>query len=106
MTSQKTLKLALLVCDTPIPSVVSTSGDYPVIFKEHLRKSIPSNSALDFTLDSFDVVHKQEYPTLDQEDTYEGVIYTGSGLSLQMIIDNHSSCMALQLLRLTRMLNG
>lgn len=71
-------KLALLVCDTPHPSVVSVYGAYPEIFTKLLESS--SNTKGDWSLDSFDVVNKMEYPDLEKEQ-YEGIIITGSAAS-------------------------
>jgi len=74
--------IALLICDTPVPAVLSTYGDYHAIFTTFLRASLPaapdSNSV--FTLDPYDVVHKQEYPSEEKESTYDGIIITGSGV--------------------------
>jgi hypothetical protein len=70
-------RLALLVCDTPIPAVVKDHGEYPVIFNRLFRKSLPDG--LDFALDSYDVRCAMEYPTEGVLDTYNGIIITGSG---------------------------
>lgn len=70
------LRLALLVCDTPLPAVVQTHGDYLPIFTRYFRASLP-NSQVEFSLDGFDVVHKQEYPPLDAG--YNAIVITGSG---------------------------
>lgn len=79
------LKLALLVCDTPIASVRERYGAYPEIFKEWLRKSLEAmGSQATFTLDPYDVVQNQ-FPSQEQlqgEGGYHGIIITGSGLSL------------------------
>jgi hypothetical protein len=74
MTS-KHLRIALLLCDTPIPAVVATHGDYHVIFSDLLKASLPENAT--FILDPYDVVHKQEYPPDNAE--YDGILITGSG---------------------------
>lgn len=70
-------KIALLLCDTPNPLVLLGHGDYTTIFTRHLRSSLPS--PVDFTVDSYDVVHKMEYPPEDIVDTYDGIMITGSG---------------------------
>ena len=70
------IKLALLLCDTPIPAVVSVHGDYHTIIGRLLLDALPDNNQ-SFTLDPFDVVHKQEYPPDDVD--YNGIILTGSG---------------------------
>ena len=67
-----TLTIALLICDHPGPHV----GPYYPIFKDFLSASLP-NSAVDFVLDGYDVVKKQEYPPSDKE--YDAMLLTGSG---------------------------
>jgi hypothetical protein len=71
-------RLALLVCDTPIPAVVKEHGEYPVIFNRLFRTSLP-DGLVDFVLDSYDVRCAMEYPTGGVLDTYDGIIITGSG---------------------------
>ena len=71
-----TKQLALFLCDTPIPAVLSTDGDYTAIFNDLLRKALPDPSAT-FTLDPYDVRNKMEYP--EDVDRYDGIILTGSG---------------------------
>ncbi|TFK65993.1 class I glutamine amidotransferase-like protein [Pluteus cervinus] len=71
------LKLALLLCDTPHPDVVETHGDYRVIYAEFLKNSLPSGDT-EYAIDSYDVVHKMEYPPADKTDEYTGIILTGS----------------------------
>jgi GMP synthase-like glutamine amidotransferase len=70
------LRLALLICDTPLPSVVQTHGDYLAIFTRFFKASLP-DPQVEFSLDGFDVVNKQEYPPLDTE--YDGIVISGSG---------------------------
>jgi len=72
------IRLALLICDKPIPAVLETHGDYLAIFTRLFRESLP-DPRVEFTLEGFDVVHKQEYPSLDVG--YDGVIITGSSAS-------------------------
>ncbi|KAI0317968.1 class I glutamine amidotransferase-like protein, partial [Amylostereum chailletii] len=72
--------LALLVCDTPIPAVIATHGDYERIFKTFFLKSLPDG--LDaFNMDAFDVRGKKEYPAEDRLDDYDGIVITGSAAS-------------------------
>lgn len=68
------IRLALFLCDTPIPAVQETDGDYTTIFTTLLRNSSPSTH---FIIDPYDVRHKQEYP--EDVDQYQGIILTGSG---------------------------
>ncbi|KAF8513087.1 class I glutamine amidotransferase-like protein [Gautieria morchelliformis] len=73
------LRLALLICDTPLPSVVQTHGDYLAIFTRFFKASLP-DPQVEFSLDGFDVVDKQDYPPLDA--AYDGVVITGSAASV------------------------
>ncbi|TRM60999.1 class I glutamine amidotransferase-like protein [Schizophyllum amplum] len=73
-------RLALLKCDTPIPSVQRENGDYLRIFRELLRNALPRPD-IDFQLDGFDVVHKMEYPPADTLDEYSAILITGSAAS-------------------------
>jgi GMP synthase-like glutamine amidotransferase len=70
------IRLALLLCDTPLPSVVASNGDYYAIFSKLLEKSAPEG--VKYTLSPYDVVHKMEYP--DEADRFDGFILTGSGV--------------------------
>lgn len=73
-------KLALLICDTPIPTVKAEHGSYRDIFHELLKSSLPKKRGLPqkFTLDGFDVVNG-EYPTKRQLEGYQGILISGSG---------------------------
>lgn len=71
-------RLALLLCDTPLPTVVAQHGDYTRIFEALLKASAPSD--VNFDLTSYDVVHKMEYPP--DQDELDGVLLTGSGEAL------------------------
>ena len=82
MTVTPAIRLALLLCDTPIPRVLEKHGNYHKIFDSWLRKTSPVDS--DFTLDAFDVVTKMEYPPEDAK--YDGVILTGSGQWIYLCI--------------------
>ncbi|KAF4566302.1 hypothetical protein EYR36_011720 [Pleurotus pulmonarius] len=73
-----TKSLALLICDTPIPAVLSSHGDYHKIFSALLASSLPDTS-IEFTLDPYDVAKKQEYPLEDKE--YDAFLITGSAAS-------------------------
>jgi hypothetical protein len=77
-TKTKDPRLALLVCDIPIPAVVKDHGEYPTIFERFLRTSLPDGLST-FTLDSYDIRYAMEYPKEDVLDTYDGVIISGSG---------------------------
>ncbi|KZT25577.1 class I glutamine amidotransferase-like protein [Neolentinus lepideus HHB14362 ss-1] len=78
------IRLALLVCDKPIPVVVSSHGAYPEIFHDFLAATFPGRSASTpsepgFVLDCYDVVHEQAYPADDAE--LDGILITGSAAS-------------------------
>jgi len=84
MKSKSPLRLALFMCDTPIPNVLKTEGNYLAIYGKWLRRALDNykkdgnRDTLDFTLDGYDVVKKMEYPTLDD---YDGIVITGSAAS-------------------------
>jgi hypothetical protein len=71
-------RLALLVCDIPIPAVIRDHGEYPMVFDRLLRTSLPGGLD-DFSMDSYDVRYAMEYPMGGALDTYDGIIITGSG---------------------------
>jgi hypothetical protein len=71
-------RLALLVCDIPIPAVRKEQGEYPTIFDRLFRNSLPDGLA-DFAFDPYDVRYAKEYPQMDVLDTYDGIVITGSG---------------------------
>ncbi|QRV78518.1 class I glutamine amidotransferase-like protein [Ceratobasidium sp. AG-Ba] len=82
------LNLGLLICDTPLPEVISGHGTYLEIFKTHLQKSLdyalqesnqPAGS-VDFTLDGYNIV-QGAYPDDNKLSTYDGVLITGSAAS-------------------------
>jgi hypothetical protein len=72
------LNLALLICDTPAPQVVENFGAYNKLFPVVFAKACPDN--VELTWNNFDVVHRQEYPSLDdiQANKYDGILITGS----------------------------
>ena len=75
------LRLALLICDTPIPNVLEHEGDYNEVYHSYLRRSLDvyqkdNAQKVDFQLDGYDVRFKEEYPNLDE---YDGIVITGSG---------------------------
>ena len=72
------IRLAILECDTPIPSVLERRGSYGDIFADILSnalKGLPAHSGVKPIFTSWDVVGKQEYPDLEQVD---GILLTGS----------------------------
>ncbi|KAF9806978.1 hypothetical protein IEO21_08421 [Rhodonia placenta] len=79
MASRRRIRIALFLCDTPIPDVIASDGDYTAIFNTLLRKSLPSDTNIDYVLDPYDVRNKLEYP--ENIDDYQAVILTGSAAS-------------------------
>ncbi|KAK7050442.1 glutamine amidotransferase type-1 domain-containing protein [Favolaschia claudopus] len=77
--------IALLACDTLMPSVVEEHGDYDVLFPTLLHSAGKQLGIDDIAskckLDYYDVVKKMEYPTDEQLDAYDGILITGSKAS-------------------------
>ncbi|KAJ7621174.1 class I glutamine amidotransferase-like protein [Roridomyces roridus] len=74
--------IALLVCDTPIPSVKQAHGTYHEFFTSLLQQSAKALGISDdacFTLDAYDVVNDMAYPPEDK--AYDGILITGSKAS-------------------------
>ncbi|KAG8729494.1 hypothetical protein FRC12_020940 [Ceratobasidium sp. 428] len=82
------LNLGLLICDTPLPEVITAHGTYLEIFQTHLQKSLDnvlqntqqSANSVQFTLDGYDVV-KGAYPDDAKLSKYDGIVITGSAAS-------------------------
>jgi hypothetical protein len=72
----RSLKLALLINDTPVQPVLDEFGDYARIYEHWLRESKPVNDVT-FHLDAFYVFNETvEYPDAGE---YHAIILTGSG---------------------------
>ncbi|KAL9556250.1 hypothetical protein MBANPS3_001975 [Mucor bainieri] len=73
------LNLALLMNDTPMPEVKKHVGDYLQQFDTVFKKAA-DNEHLVLHWDAFDVVNKQEYPSLEDIDNgkYDAILLTGS----------------------------
>ena len=86
--ASRTLRIALLLCDTPNPLVLAEEGDYLTIFRTHLLSSLASSSSLssqDIKLEvvGFDVVSGEgEWPDEETAEEWDGVMITGSGESV------------------------
>ncbi|KIK96618.1 hypothetical protein PAXRUDRAFT_825764 [Paxillus rubicundulus Ve08.2h10] len=85
-------RLAILMCDTPMPSLKAVYGDYRQIFETLLTSSLaPINASksgqaqLTFTLDGYDVVTEMAYPPDDEE--YAGLLISGSAASAYEEVD-------------------
>ena len=78
------MRLALLICDTPIPTVKEAYGTYLDIFRSWLTNSAAVNAPdIEFTLEGYDVV-QGIYPKDEDfvgEGAFKGVVLTGSGSS-------------------------
>jgi hypothetical protein len=83
-------RLALLVCDIPIPEVRKDHGEYPMIFERLFRASLPDGYA-DFALDPYDVRYAKEYPQMGLLDSYDGIVISGScdALFLRQLSKSH-----------------
>lgn len=64
------MKIAILICDTPAPSIVKENGDYFAIFT-NLLKQVDSN----ITTQAFQVI-QQEYPS--DPSLFDCYLITGS----------------------------
>ncbi|KAG6864345.1 hypothetical protein C0991_010320 [Blastosporella zonata] len=74
-----TISIALLISGS-IPDTLSpTYGQYLALFTRFLQDSLPDDAQVSFALDPFDVVNKMEYPSDEQLDSYDALMYTGSG---------------------------
>ncbi|KAK9702289.1 hypothetical protein K7432_011317 [Basidiobolus ranarum] len=74
-----TLRIALLVADTPPANVVEQHGDYTKIFPEMLRKAIAlSGRNIKVEWENFDVT-KMQYPS--EHSGFQGIILSGSAAS-------------------------
>jgi GMP synthase-like glutamine amidotransferase len=76
------IRLALLLADTPAPTIVEKYGDYCVQFTNLLRNAIDRNKRLresaTLEIKGFDVVHNMELPNdLSQ---FDAIMITGSGV--------------------------
>ncbi|KAI8970562.1 class I glutamine amidotransferase-like protein [Trametes punicea] len=79
--SSKPYKIAILLCDTPIPAVLASQGDYGAIFEALFRNSLQAigDPGAQFVVDAFDVRNEQVYP--EDVDQYDAVLLTGSAAS-------------------------
>lgn len=113
--------LALLVCGKTTGKTLAENGDYIDIFSRFLQASLDvvqaqATASLEnpnhdprwqFTLDPYDVVNKQEYPTEDKLNDYHGIIITGSRASSSRSICRRTGAQPrVQLLLRTRTWNG
>jgi hypothetical protein len=74
------IRLALLLCDTPHPSVLAVHGTYVDIFRRHLKTSLDHSELPppEWSLDGYDVV-KGHYPSHEELSKFHGILISGSG---------------------------
>lgn len=77
--TKKSLHLALLVCDTPLPQVIEKYGDYPRQYAVVFEKAA-QNKDVDISWEFFDVVESQAYPNFEdiENKKYDAIVVTGS----------------------------
>ncbi|KAH0828632.1 class I glutamine amidotransferase-like protein [Lanmaoa asiatica] len=82
-------RLALLVCDDPIPLVKAVHGDYGRVFHQLLSSSLAridsERAEATFTLDVYDVFNDMVYPPDSVQ--YDGLLISGSRASAYEDID-------------------
>lgn len=84
--STRTLSIALLIADTPVPQVVEKRGDYYRIYSEWLNKSlasVPRHAWQDdykLSITPFDVVKERKYPDdgMLNDGLFDAIMITGS----------------------------
>ncbi|OCF35878.1 cytoplasmic protein [Kwoniella heveanensis CBS 569] len=89
--TKRIVRVALLMCDTPVPDVVAAYGIYIEIYRQWLLKALETYpdpevaQNTELIIDGYDVVEKGEYPPLERlqagngvEDGYDAVMLTGS----------------------------
>jgi len=82
----RTLSIALLIADTPVPQVVAKRGDYHKIYTEWLNNSlaaVPRHHWQDeykLNITPFDVVKDQKYPDegMIKDGLFDAIMITGS----------------------------
>ena len=65
------MRLALLLCDTPVPAVLEREGTYLDIFRTWLESC---NPGVDLVIDAVN----QELPPVESIESYDAVMLTGS----------------------------
>ena len=80
--TSKPYKIAVLLCDTPLPAIVASQGDYGRIFETLFRNALreAGGPETEFVVDAYDVRNEQVYP--QDVDQYDAVLLTGSGRSI------------------------
>ncbi|KAG6911004.1 hypothetical protein DXG01_005419 [Tephrocybe rancida] len=77
------IRIALIVSGSLPENLSATYGQYSVVFSRFLQDSLPDSDKdkVEFKIEPFDVVHKMEYPSEAQLDSYDALMYTGSAAS-------------------------
>lgn len=78
----RTLRIALLLADTPVPRVFSVEGDYLAIYRKWLQRSIDAagkSSDVKLEITGYDVVNAMTYPLPSA--TFDCIMITGSASS-------------------------
>lgn len=78
------LHIVVLDCDTPVPNVYAERGTYGNIFETLLKDAVaqtPRIPELDLEFSGYDCV-RGCLPSMVDLETVDGVIITGSGMSL------------------------
>lgn len=90
------IRVALLVCGTPIPAVAEPYGEYPAIFNNLLqdglkelkeRKTVGPDTEL--VLEGFDV-REDKYP--ERLSDYDGILISGSGMCHLPLASSSDRC--------------
>ncbi|ORX40795.1 hypothetical protein BD324DRAFT_21530 [Kockovaella imperatae] len=85
----KVIRIALLICDTPLPRVMKDHGDYLQIYRTWLLDSLATYSDQEIAqdteliLDGYNVVDHGQFPPRERliagaRDAYDAVMLTGS----------------------------
>ncbi|KAF9554793.1 class I glutamine amidotransferase-like protein [Agrocybe pediades] len=72
-------KIALFLCGNLSGEAYAQNGNYTSIYGRYLQATVPES--IQYTLDTYDVVHEMAYPSEDREDSYNCIMLTGSAAS-------------------------
>ena len=74
--TMSTFRVAVLECDTPVPTVNAARGSYGDVFHSLLENGLAGRD-LELKVSKWDVVNIQKYPSYDQVD---GILISGSSM--------------------------
>ncbi|KAI0325131.1 class I glutamine amidotransferase-like protein [Cubamyces sp. BRFM 1775] len=85
--TSKPYKIAVLLCDTPLPAILASQGDYGAIFEALFRNALreAGGPETEFVVDAYDVRNEMVYPK--DVDQYDAVLLTGSAASAYENLD-------------------